>query len=490
FQGTYDDLLSKLNTALASNAAPALVQVYDIGQRYMYDSGQVVPMQAFIDRDKFSTADFEPAVINYYKYQDKLQSMPFNASSSIFYYNKDAFTEVGLDPAKPPVTFSEITDAAKKLTKKDASGNTVRYGFGPSIYGWFFEQLLATSGALYADHGNGRDDRATKVVYNNAAGKAILDWWKAGIDGGYFYNPGIDNAGATTAFQSGKTAMYLESSAALRGNINTAKFQVGTGLFARPDNKPANGGNIIGGASLYIMKSRPAEEQQAAWEFVKYAMTPAVQAQWQSDTGYYAVVKTAYNEAPAKEWATKYPQFQTPVDQSRNSPQNRMTNTAALCGSGPPSRPTRLIHGGLRYLEIFDFALVRSDMREREILLRIASHLVFPLPFLLPLYRPTFLYQLKLRLGMQLYDLLSLDKSLPKRQHLDRSATLAAEPSLEPDGLAGAWRFYDAQVPLVERLVVENLVDASAHGASVLNHARVIEFLREDDRVVGARVRD
>src|SRR5439155_1189849 len=136
---------------------------------------------------------------------------------------------------KTPVTFTEITDAAKKLTKKDASGNTVRYGFGPSIYGWFFEQLMATSGALYADNGNGRDDRATKVVYNSAAGKAILDWWKAGIDGGYFYNPGIDNAGATTAFQSGKTAMHLESSAALRGNINTAKFQVGTGLFARPD---------------------------------------------------------------------------------------------------------------------------------------------------------------------------------------------------------------------------------------------------------------
>ena len=159
-------------------------------------------------------------------------------------------------------------------------------------------------------------------------------------------------------------------------------------------------------------------------------------------------------------------------------------------GSGTTSRPTRLIHGGLRYLELFDFALVRSDMREREILLRIASHLVFPLPFLLPLYRPSFVYQLKLRLGMQLYDLLSLDKSLPRRQHLDRAATLAAEPSLEPDGLAGAWRFYDAQVPLVERLVVENLVDASAHGAFVLNHAPVIDFLREGDRVAGARVRD
>jgi sn-glycerol 3-phosphate transport system substrate-binding protein len=145
FQGNYDDLLAKLNTAIASNAAPALVQVYDIGQRYMYDSQQVVPMQAFIDRDKFNTSDFEPAVINYYKYQDRLQSMPFNASSAILYYNKDAFKEVGLDPAKPPVTFAEVADAAKKLVKKDASGTTTRYGFGPSIYGWLFEQMMATS---------------------------------------------------------------------------------------------------------------------------------------------------------------------------------------------------------------------------------------------------------------------------------------------------------------------------------------------------------
>jgi len=129
-------------------------------------------------------------------------------------------------------------------------------------------------------------------------------------------------------------------------------------------------------------------------------------------------------------------------------------------------------------------------MREREILLRIAPHLVFPLAFLLPLYRPSFFYQLKLRLGMQLYDALSLDKSLPRRQHLDRAATLAAEPSLEPDGLAGAWRFYDAQVPLVERLVVENLVDAAERGGHALNHARVIDFLREGDRIQGARVRD
>jgi len=337
FQGSYDDLLAKLNTALASNSAPALVQVYDIGQRYMYDSGEIVPMQAFIDRDKFDTSDFEPAVINYYKFQDRLQSMPWNASSAILFYNKDAFKAAGLDPEKPPVTFTEVADAAKKLTKKDASGQTVQYGFGPSIYGWLFEQLLATSGSLYADNGNGRDDRATKVVYNNAAGKTILDWWKAGVDGGYFYNPGIDNAGSTNAFKAGKTAMYIESTATLRDTINAAKFQVGTGLYPRPDGKPKEGGNIIGGASLYIMKSRPAEEQQAAWEFVKYAMSPANQAQWQADTGYYPIRKSAYNEGPSKEWASKYPQFLTAVNQIRDSPQNRMTNGAVL-GVMPQAR--------------------------------------------------------------------------------------------------------------------------------------------------------
>ncbi|HLZ48768.1 MAG TPA: ABC transporter substrate-binding protein, partial [Candidatus Limnocylindria bacterium] len=339
FQGNYDDLLSKLNTALASNAAPALVQVYDIGQAYMRDSGAVVPMQAFIDRDKFDTSDFEPAVINYYKFQDQLQSMPFNASSAILYYNKDAFKDAGLDPEKPPVTFTEVADAAKKLTKKDASGNVVRYGFGPSIYGWLFEQLMATSGALYADNGNGRDNRATKVVYNSAAGKAILDWWKAGVDGGYFYNPGIDNAGATNAFNAGKTAMYIESTATLRGTINAVagKFQIGTGLYPRPDSKPKDGGNIIGGASLYIMKSRPVEEQQAAWEFVKYAMSPAVQAQWQADTGYYPIVKKAYNEGPSKDWSTKYPQFLTAINEIRDSPQNRSTNGVVL-GVMPQAR--------------------------------------------------------------------------------------------------------------------------------------------------------
>jgi len=340
FQGTYDDALAKLKTALASNSAPALIQVYDIGQRFMIDSGEIVPIQDFIDRDQFDVSDLEPAVLNYYKVTDKLYSMPFNASSAILYYNKDAFKEAGLDPGKPPKTFDEVTDYAKKLTR--GTGNEKRYGFGVSIYGWLFEQWMAVSGGLYADQGNGRDGRATKVVYNDDKGRAIVDFWKAGIDGGWFFNPGQAPTGndlAAQSFDAGKVAMYVESTARLRAHITNAqgKFEVGTGFYPRPNNTPADGGNIIGGASVYLLKSRPAPEQQAAWEFVKYVTSPAVQSQWQSDTGYYAIRKAAYNEPPSKEWAGKYPQFLTAVDQIRAAPVNRMTQGAVI-GVFPEAR--------------------------------------------------------------------------------------------------------------------------------------------------------
>ena len=129
-------------------------------------------------------------------------------------------------------------------------------------------------------------------------------------------------------------------------------------------------------------------------------------------------------------------------------------------------------------------------MKERETLLGIAPHLVFPLAFLLPEYHPSLWYRFKLRVGMFLYDLLSLDKSLPRRKWLSRAETLATEPRLRADGLAGAWRFYDAQVPFVERLVIENLLDAEEHGALLLNHTRASGYLREGDRISGARVHD
>lgn len=159
-------------------------------------------------------------------------------------------------------------------------------------------------------------------------------------------------------------------------------------------------------------------------------------------------------------------------------------------GSGTTSGSSRLIHGGLRYLEMFDFTLVRMDLRERETLLRIAPHLVKPLEFLVPFYSSGIFERLKMRAGMILYDLLSYDKTLPSHRMLSARETLAAEPSLRPEGLEGAASYYDAQIESPERLAVENILDARMNGAQTFNYAEVTGAIRENGRVTGVVVRD
>jgi glycerol-3-phosphate dehydrogenase len=159
-------------------------------------------------------------------------------------------------------------------------------------------------------------------------------------------------------------------------------------------------------------------------------------------------------------------------------------------GSGTTAASTRLIHGGLRYLSTGDLRLVRLDLRERETLLRIAPHLVSPLPFLLPLARGRTLERLKLRAGMLLYDALSYDKSLPAHRILGRRERLRLEPGLDPNRFDGAALYYDAQVFSPERLALENILDAAAHGAVAVNHAEVAAPIYAGDRLAGVRVKD
>jgi glycerol-3-phosphate dehydrogenase len=159
-------------------------------------------------------------------------------------------------------------------------------------------------------------------------------------------------------------------------------------------------------------------------------------------------------------------------------------------GGGTTSGSTRLIHGGLRYLEMLDFSLVRLDLREREILLRIAPHLVRPLEFLLPFYDEGLFARWRLRIGMWLYDALSYDKSLPQHRALSAADVRSLEPSLEPRGLRGGAAYYDAQAAMPERLCLENIIDARMHGAVALNYARVTDAIVEAGRVKGVRVED
>jgi glycerol-3-phosphate dehydrogenase len=156
---------------------------------------------------------------------------------------------------------------------------------------------------------------------------------------------------------------------------------------------------------------------------------------------------------------------------------------------GTSGRSSRMIHGGLRYLANYDLGLVREGLREREILLRLAPHLVHPLKFLIPVYGG-FLNKMKLKIGMVLYDLLSYDKSLPSHKSISKAEVLDSEPALEEKGLAGAYVYYDSQIALTERLCMDNVVSAQNHGALLLNHTKATGLVKESDMVSGVKVED
>jgi len=153
--------------------------------------------------------------------------------------------------------------------------------------------------------------------------------------------------------------------------------------------------------------------------------------------------------------------------------------------SGSSSASTRLIHGGLRYLEHFEFGLVRESLRERETLLRIAPHLVKPLPITIPIFKHSKRGPLTIRAGMIAYDLLSRVKSLPRHRMFSRAETLRQLPGLNAEGLLGSAQYFDAQVEFAERLVVENALGARDLGAEVVTYAPVTKILTEGDRVSG-----
>jgi glycerol-3-phosphate dehydrogenase len=143
---------------------------------------------------------------------------------------------------------------------------------------------------------------------------------------------------------------------------------------------------------------------------------------------------------------------------------------------GTTSRSSKLIHGGLRYLELFDFGLVRESLRERERLARLAPHLVRPLPFLVPVYRGAKRGMFMIRVGMKLYDALTPGKRTERYRTVSRNETMRLERFLEPQDLLGSGYYFDDLLLLPERLCLENVLSAQRWGASVYNYAEVVEI--------------
>ncbi|GAE94059.1 glycerol-3-phosphate ABC transporter [Gracilibacillus boraciitolerans JCM 21714] len=329
FQGSYEEALTKYRSVGGTADAPAIIQTFEVGTKYMIDSGFIEPVQSFIDEEGYDVSQLEENILNYYTVDDQLYSMPFNSSTPVMLYNKDAFKEAGLDPENPPPqTFEEIKEAAEKLTVKNGD-NTERYGFSILNYGWFIEELIATQGGLYVNNDNGRSDSATEAVFNGEEGLRIFELMDEMNKAGTYGNFGSNWDDIRAAFQTENTAMYLDSSAGVTTTVENAPFEVGVAYIPYSEEAERNG-VIIGGASLWMSNGIEEEKQKAAWEFMKYLQSPESQAKWHIETGYFAINPAAYEEDIVKDKWKEYPQLKVTVDQLQETKPSFATQGALI----------------------------------------------------------------------------------------------------------------------------------------------------------------
>lgn len=315
YQGEYDDSLNKLKNAQIGNMGADLVQVYEIGTRFMIDSGWIIPMQEMVDADGYDVSQIEPNLAAYYTIDDKLYSMPFNSSTPIMYYNKDMFDKAGI--TEIPESLEGIEAIGDKLLNEGGAGEVMSM----SIYGWFFEQLIGKQGLEYANNGNGRTDAATAVAFDeNGAAENILTAWKSLNDKGYAPVVGKGGDAGLADFSAGKSAITLGSTASLKQILQdvNGKFEVGTAYFPKIKDSD-EGGVSIGGASLWALNNEDPKKLKATWEFVKFLISPESQAYWNTQTGYFPVTTAAQEEQVFKDNLAQYPQFQTAIDQLHDS---------------------------------------------------------------------------------------------------------------------------------------------------------------------------
>ncbi len=314
YQGSYDDALNKLKSAQIGNMGADLVQVYEIGTRFMIESGWIVPMQSMVNADEYDTSVLEPNLAAYYTINDMLYSMPFNSSTPLMYYNKDMFDAAGI--TEIPDSLEAIAQIGDKLLDSGAQ-EVMSLG----IYGWFFEQFIGKQGLEYANNGNGRTEAATAVAFDeNGAAANILNEWKNLYDLGYAPNVGKGGDAGLADFSAGKSAITLGSTASLKQILQDVdgKFEVGTAYFPKVKSTD-EGGVSIGGASLWALDNNDPKKLRATWEFVKFLISPESQAFWNAETGYFPVNIDAHDEDVFKENIEKYPQFETAIDQLHDS---------------------------------------------------------------------------------------------------------------------------------------------------------------------------
>jgi sn-glycerol 3-phosphate transport system substrate-binding protein len=311
YAGNYDDARIKALAALNAGQPAQLSVLFSIDLYELLEQDVIVPWD-----DVASTADdkawiqaFYPALMANGTYKGKVYGIPFQRSTIVLYWNKDAFKEAGLDPDRPPATWAEMREMAQKLVKKDASGNVARWGVEVPSTGyayWMFQAFARENGQdLMNRDGN-------KTNYDNPDVVAALQYWRD-LGAKYKVMPEgtVEWGTLRQAFTEGKTAMMWHTTGNLTAVKDTAKFPFGVAML--PASKQR--GSPTGGGNFYLFKKTTPEERKAALAFVKFMTTPERAAEWSIATGYVGTRPDAYETLKLKEYAAGFPQAVVARDQ-------------------------------------------------------------------------------------------------------------------------------------------------------------------------------
>jgi sn-glycerol 3-phosphate transport system substrate-binding protein len=334
YAGDYVQTIGKALTAMKGGDTPEMAILLAADIMTLTDENAVAAVDdlAKTAEDKAWLAGFYPGFMENARLAGKTYGIPFQRSTPVLYWNKDMFREAGLDPDKAPANWDEMLDFAKKLTKKDASGNVTTWGIQIPTDGntsWLFTGLTTANGVRLANPEGSKTNFADPKVVE--ALQYLIDLSKAGVQ-----PPGLTSWGTTPKdFLEKKLAMMWTTTGNLSNIKNNASFPFGVGMLPAK----VSYGAPTGGGNFYIFKNISPEKQDAAFKFVRFMTTPERAAEWSIATGYVATSPAAYETPAMKQYITTFPPASVARDQLKYAV------------------PEITVHEGQRVMKVFNDAL-------------------------------------------------------------------------------------------------------------------------------------
>jgi sn-glycerol 3-phosphate transport system substrate-binding protein len=320
FKGSYADIFNATLLVSRQKTAPDIVQIYEVGSQLAIDSGVFVPIGDVIDdAGKKQLDDVIPTVSAYYSINGKYNSVPWNTSTPLLYYNKDILKAAGLDPEKPPATWADVMTDCKAIIDSKAAPKCVSF----QIYSWFVEQWMALENQTLVNNDNGRSGRPTESNLDSPAAADVFGFYKALNDAGYYVYSGKleDGDGTYAIFQSKQVAFTMDSSGDIGDNMAAAEkngYTLGIGMMPINDKVPRNG-NVVGGASLWLVGGHPDAETAAAAKFMLYLNAAPQLVAWHKASGYLPISGAAQKLLNDEQWFDQHPGVKVGLDQLNES---------------------------------------------------------------------------------------------------------------------------------------------------------------------------